>query len=150
MEILPEIFDSAGCGPNRRQARKIIAETLRHAGLNKDARQLITVSLAFVAPAEIRRLNRQHRGIDKVTDVLSFANFSSRKSFLACRESELFIGELVLCCAYIGKSAKMHKVDEMREMAFVISHGILHLLGWRHGKPMFGVQDRVMEALANK
>jgi rRNA maturation RNase YbeY len=50
-------------------------------------------------------------------------------------------GELALCLEIIASQAKKNKVIFQKELAFVLSHGVLHLLGMRHGKKMYEIQD---------
>lgn len=80
------------------------------------------LSLAFVSSVEIRKLNRCCRGIDKVTDVLSFADDGK---FSALN----FIGEIVVCPAKAKIQAKDTVSSEILRLTL---HGYLHLLGFDH------------------
>lgn len=91
----------------------------------------INLSLAIVDPSEMRRLNRRYRNKDKVTDVLSFEE----------------LNEIVICYQQAKKQAKIvgHSIDE--EMALLLVHGLLHLLGYDHQ----GKQENLkMQRLADK
>jgi len=78
-----------------------------------------SVSVAIVTESAIKKLNRQYRHKDSVTDVLSFESDSAQ-----------YLGEVVLCYKQIECQAKElnHKIDE--EFLFIFIHGLLHLLGY--------------------
>ena len=98
-----------------------------------------SVSVVFAGKEEIRRLNRKYRKKNKATDVLSF-DYSLGYNI---RGSKNITGEVILCPEIIEKSAKEHEISFREELAFVLSHGILHLLGFRHGKKMYGIQEKI-------
>src|SRR3989344_2970146 len=81
------------------------------------------VSVAFVTPEEIQKLNNRYRKKDKPTDVLSFARVSDFKD--EC-------GEVVICPAYIKEATKSSALSLKREMAKSLIHGLLHNLGYDH------------------
>ena len=76
------------------------------------------LSVAFVSGAEMKKLNRLYRGLDKTTDVLAFAG-----------EGDL-LGELVLDYAQIKRQAKSYGHSAREELVFVLVHGLLHLVGY--------------------
>lgn len=75
------------------------------------------LSIAFVGEQVIRRLNKQSRGYDKVTDILSFEGEGQD------------LGELILCYSKIVKQAPRYGQTAEQELVFILVHGILHLLG---------------------
>ena len=91
-----------------------------------------SVSIAFVSPEKIKSLNFQFRGINEVTDVLSFSPQSS--------ESEVFLadylGDCVLCFNVIENNAINNNVQVTEEVYRCIVHGILHLIGMDHKRPL--------------
>ena len=111
----------------------------------------ISVSLALVAPEEIRKINKEYRGHDEVTDVLSFAeykNIQEVKDMVVDKppkgeSGDIFLGELILCYDYIKEYADQKGIKLEKELANVVSHGILHLLGFEHGEEMFEIQNKV-------
>jgi len=107
----------------------------------------VGISLAFVSPDEIKKLNKEYRQQDSVTDILSFPEHASieelKKAALENPEEELFLGELILCYNDINEYAKKEGLNLEKELAKVFSHGILHLLGFSHGDEMFALQDVV-------
>lgn len=127
--------------------QKVAEETLAEAGFESLGNKEIFLSLALVAPEEIRRLNKEYRKYDSVTDVLSFAEYKSaaaiKKAVDNSQDVAVFLGELILCYTDIKEYARKNKIGLQKELANVVSHGVLHLLGMKHGKKMFEVQDRV-------
>ena len=89
------------------------------------------ISIALVEPKEIRRLNKDYRKKDSVTDVLSFANKNDIIEIKGRENS--FIGEIVLCPKKIRENSKEFNVDFIKELYWALTHGVLHLLGYTHG-----------------
>ncbi|MDI6777708.1 MAG: rRNA maturation RNase YbeY [Patescibacteria group bacterium] len=116
--------------------RKIVEKTL---DISKKKPGDFSISIAFVEKKEIRRLNRIYRKKDKATDVLSF----SYSSMYNKKGEALRAGELALCPEIIARNARANKVAFQKELAFVLSHGVLHLLGMKHGKKMYKIQDKI-------
>ncbi|MCX6762573.1 MAG: rRNA maturation RNase YbeY [Candidatus Moranbacteria bacterium] len=115
--------------------KKIVRKTVKLAETDLNC---FDISIVFVGEAESRKINWKYRKYDKSTDVLSF-NLNSGYN----KNGKSLEGELVLCSNVIAKNARDNKVEFLRELAFVLAHGVLHVLGWRHGKKMFEAQDRI-------
>jgi probable rRNA maturation factor len=105
-----------------RLARRVLAAEGIEAG---------ELGLAFVGPEEMRKLKRDHLGIDEPTDVLSFP-LDGRDEVPGRVPRAL--GDVVLCPAVVG--------DDWR---WPLAHGLLHLLGYDHGDEM---EARERELLA--
>ena len=96
------------------------------------------VYIQLVDGEEIRELNSAHRGIDKVTDVLSFPMMDYYRG--ECREKmpcltesgELEIGDMVICTDRAREQAREFGHSFPRECASLTVHSILHLLGFDH------------------
>ena len=88
------------------------------------------ISIALVEPEEIKELNKNHRKKDSVTDVLSFVNKNDTIEIRG--KKECFIGEIVLCPKKIRENAQEFNSDFARELYWVLIHGVLHLLGYKH------------------
>ncbi len=76
------------------------------------------VSVAFVSQAKIKELNKRYRGLNRVTDVLSFA------------DSGPSLGELIIYYPQIKQQAKKLRQTIDNELAFIFIHGLLHLAGY--------------------
>jgi probable rRNA maturation factor len=85
-----------------------------------------------------------------VTDVLSFAEFKNLKVIKTNKGKEIFLGEIILCYDDIKAYAKKNELKTEEELAKVFLHGILHLLGFRHGPKMFALQNKFLTKLKNK
>ena len=81
------------------------------------------VSIAFVNPDEIQKLNKKYRKKDKRTDVLSFERMSDFKEEFA---------EVVICPSVVREHAKDSRLSLKKELAKVVIHGLLHVLGYDH------------------
>jgi probable rRNA maturation factor len=103
----------------------------------------ISISLALVSPEEIKKLNKEYRQHDEITDILSFPEYKDLAEIRAVVDKELFLGELILCYDDVKEYAEKEGIKLEQELAKVVSHGVLHLLGFEHGADMFAVQDKV-------
>lgn len=116
---------------NRQRRRKINAKQwLEFAekalqSLGEDNQSAVIV---FVGDAAIRKLNRQFRGKNNVTDVLSFP--SKAESFEV--ENGLQLGEVVISVQRAATQAKEHGLSFSDEVKQLILHGLLHLCGYDH------------------
>jgi len=99
--------------------------------------------LVFTTDEQIQELNREFRKRDYVTDILSFES-----------EDPKCLGELVLSPAKIKRQARQHRLSFREELAYLLIHGVLHLLGYEHEKSksaarvMFEIQDKAFESLS--
>jgi probable rRNA maturation factor len=80
-----------------------------------------STTIAFVSEKTIRQLNRQFRGVDKATDVLSFP-----------AEEQLNLGDIAISVDTAAKQAKENGLRFDEEVAQLILHGLLHLSGYDH------------------
>lgn len=87
-----------------------------------------TVNIAFITDEAIRELNAEYRGIDKVTDVLSFHYFED----FAWLTTENIAGEIVLSESRIMEQSKEYNNTPEAELAKLLIHSTLHLLGYDH------------------
>ena len=88
------------------------------------------VDLSFVDPETIQRLNRDYRGIDRPTDVLSFSMVEGEYSELAGD----ILGDVIICEDVVLENAKENGILFEEELLRVIAHGTLHLLGYTHNE----------------
>jgi len=97
-------------------------------GENKKDAEL---SIALVGQGRIRALNKRYLGKNRATDVLAFGQ---NQKFPILPRDELNLGELVICLREVNKNAKRYNSTFEKELARVLIHGILHLLGYEHEK----------------
>jgi probable rRNA maturation factor len=77
----------------------------------------------------IKKLNRIYRKRDEITDVLAFGLQSKGEEFIQPPDNILHLGDVVICYQKAVKQAK-HSVK--KELAYLLIHGVLHLLGYNH------------------
>ena len=126
----------------------------------------VQVNLLVTDNEGIREFNRQYRGLDRETDVLSFPNldFEIPGDFGAAQipekeadyfdpdSKELILGDIILSGEKVLAQAEEYGHSVRREFAFLIAHSILHLCGYDHmeeeeAKTMEKLQESVLGAL---
>ena len=103
----------------------------------------LEVAIDFVSEKEIQRLNCEFRGIDRVTDVLSFPSFqidageifdeTSIEAQMSIQENGLIhFGDMAICLKQTERQAKEYGVTNEAEVKKLVIHSILHLMGYDH------------------
>ncbi len=96
----------------------------------------VYVSLVLTDDAGIARLNRQYRGIDAPTDVLSFSQLEAADPALDRPDGmPLLLGDIVISLPRAEQQAREYGHSRQRELAFLLVHGLLHLLGFDDQTP---------------
>lgn len=103
-------------------------------------------NIIFVSNKKIREINKEYRGIDKVTDVISFALEDGDTIEYEMR----VLGDIYIAIDRAYEQAEMYNHSRIREICFLTTHGILHLLGYDHieeedEKIMFAKQKELLE-----
>lgn len=91
-------------------------------------REKADLSIALVGQARIRELNKKYRKKNKATDVLAFLELKVPFQKMQA------LGEIIICPEEVSKNAKKFGFAFKKEIARVLIHGILHLLGYDHEK----------------
>ncbi len=125
--------------------RTVAIRTLEAAAFPSFLEKRIELNAVAVSEEKIRELNRTYRSKDSVTDILSFGEYQDASAIQSETASEIFIGELFFCPGFIRGAAAEDGVSLEKEMAYVFSHGVLHLLGFDHTDEMFAIQDGIAE-----
>ncbi|MCX7923514.1 MAG: rRNA maturation RNase YbeY [Clostridia bacterium] len=114
------------------------------------------ISVILVDNEMIREINNEHRKIDKATDVLSFPMADIYEGKLNENEGDydrdenlLLLGDIVISMEMVEKQAQEYGHSFERELAFLTTHGVFHLLGYDHmddeqEKRMLGKQEDVL------
>lgn len=117
------------------------------------------ISVMFTDNAEIRRLNREYRGIDRATDVLSFPLIEYDEEGYVVEEymdfnpnGEMLLGDIVISLERAAEQALEYGHSFEREVGFLAVHSMLHLLGYDHETPddeaeMFGYQREILKEM---
>ena len=101
----------------------------------------LSAEIVFADSDEIRRLNRETRGVDAVTDVLSYPSLDGIKGkkiekadFPADidENGNVFIGSIAICTARAREQAEEFGHSYERELFYLAAHGLWHLLGYDH------------------
>ena len=95
----------------------------------------VSLSVSFVGKEEIRELNKNYRGVDRQTDVLSFPLYE--RGCIPSEEeleedAELAIGDVVICEEVCEAQAKEYGHSVQREIVYLFTHSVFHLLGYDH------------------
>lgn len=121
--------------------KKVIRKTLKLAQAELNTFEL---SVVFVREAEMRKINGKYKKKNKSTDVLSFQLDLRYNKKSSKKKSKNISGEVILCPAVIAKNARENKIRFLDELTFVLSHGALHILGWKHSAKMYELQDKIV------
>ena len=122
------------------QWRKFSEQALRAIGAGKR-----NVTIVFVSDQAVRKLNREFRGKDYITDVLSFP--SEAEAFET--ENKRSLGEVVISAQRAAGQAKQNGLSFQIEVRQLILHGLLHLCGYDHETDK-GEMDRLEIKLRRK
>lgn len=124
----------------------------------------VLISVTFAGPRVMRRINRESRQIDQLTDVLSFPLLNMKEGRLSgaltaadfdwsrMPRRVLPLGDLILSLDRADEQAESFGHTIRREIAFLTVHGCLHLLGYDHQTPtedivMTSIQENVLRQL---
>ncbi len=111
------------------------------------------LSIVFVDVAAMESLHVQWMDEPGPTDVLSFPMDELRPGSIERRTPPGLLGDVVVCPEVAQAQAKSAGHSSLAEMQLLITHGILHLLGFDHAEPdehrqMFGIQDELLAGFA--
>ena len=107
------------------------------------------LSIVLTGDAEVKKLNRLYRGKNKTTDVLSFPLLEGIV-FPGDKKEVVALGDVVVSVPQTKRQAKANEKSFEAELALLVVHGILHLLGYDHvslkeEKEMFGLQNSLLK-----
>ena len=123
---------------------------LAHAG-----RKNAEIDITLADDAYLRQLNRNYRGIDAATDVLSFSMLETRDEEPEYEDpGPELLGEVVISSERAAAQAEEYGHPLERELAYLAVHGVLHLLGYDHGDPlrqqnMRAEEERILQEQAH-
>jgi len=141
---------------DKRWLRRLVKESLAVHGVDTE----VELSLLITDDATVRELNKEYRGKDKTTDVLSFAldadkHTDAAAGFVMPPGEEVHLGEVIVSYPKAAEQAaeRNHAVED--EMALLVVHGVLHLLGYDHDRPtrerkMRSLEQRVLSAVQGR
>lgn len=138
-----KINDAYGYPKKYGYLKKVIKNTLKEEKVKK-----AVFSITFIGEKEIQEMNKSYRGIDRVTDVISFA---FEDAGITIKKTFRVLGEIYICIPKMIEQANTYGHSEKRELSFLTVHGLLHLLGYDHlskdeEKIMFTKQELILNA----
>jgi len=110
--------------------REVVVKLAR-AALDRIGHQDAALTITFIRDRAMRRLNRDYRGIDKPTDVLSFT-YHEGEEIVAPEMESRHLGDVVISVETAGRYARELGLTFDREIAHLVIHGALHLAGYDH------------------
>jgi len=127
--------------------RSIAEQILVAQGIGPNAE----LSVVITGQEGIRELNRDYRGKDEPTDVLAFAMVVAEEGkgdvpFVTAPDGILHFGEVIISYPQAAIQAEERRHSIKREIAILLIHGVLHLLGYEHDKPELGRKMRAKES----
>jgi probable rRNA maturation factor len=136
MEINVLIEEDLEVGPDIDWLQRIVEKTLVAENMPGN----VEISLVIVGQQRMRELNREYRGQDRPTDVLSFAmNEKAAEeeptAFIGPPDGLIHLGEVIISYPQAIIQAREQGHSIKKEMAVLIVHGVLHILGYDHEKP---------------
>ena len=126
------------------------ARCLSLEGFDEEEQERTEISVTFADGEEIRTLNREYRDTDRVTDVLSFPQFDDLNDLPDF--GDICLGDVVICRDRAAEQAEEFGHSFEREIIYLFTHSILHLLGYDHMEPsdkreMRAREEEVMDFL---
>ncbi|MDD6892961.1 MAG: rRNA maturation RNase YbeY [Lactobacillus sp.] len=150
-----EIYDQTDDQAVSQSQLQLAHDILDYAAKYLELKDNTEISLTFVHNPQIRKLNAQYRGVDRATDVLSFALEDDSDDSPILLDPELAaqipenLGDLFISIDKVAEQARFlgHSAD--RELGFLIVHGFLHLNGYDHEQKddeekMFKLQEEIL------
>ena len=106
----------------------------------------VMFNVIIIDNEQIHRINKEYRGIDRPTDVISFA-LEDDETFI--KTDKRILGDIYISIDKARQQAEEYGHKLLRELCFLTIHGILHLLGYDHmtkedEEVMFGLQERIL------
>ncbi|AST06741.1 rRNA maturation RNase YbeY [Anoxybacillus flavithermus] len=130
----------------------LIEQLLQHAAKEEHVPDEAEVSVTFVDNEKIREINRDYRGKDQPTDVISFALEEMGEEEIAIVGADVppVLGDIIISVPKAREQAEQYGHSFMRELGFLAVHGFLHLLGYDHEteeeeKVMFAKQEQLLQ-----
>ncbi|HBF67981.1 MAG TPA: hypothetical protein DDW20_01500 [Firmicutes bacterium] len=126
----------------------VFNELMKKTFLRLNIKSNYVVDVTICDNAFIHEINRDYRGVDRPTDVISFAFFDDKEE----KASDIIptsLGEIIISYEKAEEQAVLYGHTVKREMSFLFVHGLLHLLGYDHMKTedekiMFGLQNEIL------
>ncbi len=151
MNVKLDYIDYANVPITKKSLEKLAIETLRLSRYGKYLENKeVHLDVAVISEDEIKRVNNSYRQKNSVTDVISVGEYSDEKKIITEKNKQIELGEILLCWSDIKKNATIQHTGMIYEFIYVYTHGILHLLGYKHCEEMFSLQKRISAEFCEK
>lgn len=131
---------------------QLITDVLELASTVESTPQNSEISITIVSDEEIREINREYRGVDRATDVISFEMQDDLEDLPLDVQHQVgnMLGDIVVSIDRAKEQATEYNHSVEREVGFLVVHGFLHLLGYTHDteeeeKQMFAKQKEILD-----
>lgn len=115
--------------------KKVIEQCYEEEGI-ENSKLYITVTLT--TPDNIKKINKQYRGLDKATDVLSFPMFEKEELIQKIENKDYahedVLGDIIISIERVEEQAIEYNHSFERELSYMLVHGFYHLMGYDHIK----------------
>ncbi|CAI2603892.1 Endoribonuclease YbeY [Apilactobacillus kunkeei] len=150
-----EIYDKTKDGVDQKYI-DLVEDVLQFASKALELKDNTEMSVTFVNNDEIKEINSKYRGVDRATDVISFAIEDGDDDFPLIMDDEMAaeipenIGDIFVSIDKVAEQAEFLDHSYERELGFLVVHGFLHLNGYDHMKQededvMFPLQRNIMD-----
>ncbi|TMS99217.1 rRNA maturation RNase YbeY [Apilactobacillus kunkeei] len=150
-----EIYDKTKDGVDQKYI-DLVEDVLQFASRALELKDNTEMSVTFVNNDEIKEINSKYRGVDRATDVISFAIEDGDDDFPLIMDDEMAaeipenIGDIFVSIDKVAEQAEFLDHSYERELGFLVVHGFLHLNGYDHMRQededvMFPLQRKIMD-----
>ncbi len=129
--------------------QNIVEMVLEEQNINVDE---VTVSITSATKEEIKAINSKYRGIEKETDVLSFPIFTAQELDDISKQKDdnkkikiIELGDIIICLDIVKVQAVSYNTGIFRELLYMITHGMCHLVGYDHIEESDKIKMRALE-----
>ena len=151
MQLELDLLDETGTLSD--ETLEIISKMLQHAANLEGIDPGSELSVSFITNAEIQEINRDYRGKDTPTDVISFAmeELGEGEMDIKIEGAPRLLGDILISVERAKEQASDYGHSEERELGFLAIHGFLHLLGYDHleeeeEKEMTKKQEEILQS----
>jgi len=155
-----ELYDQTVAGA-RTEDLQLVRELIALAGKTLKLRDDTEVSVTLMNNDAIQKINEEYRGVDRPTDVISFAMHDDDEDDLIVMDPEmaaempLNLGDIMISVDKVDEQAAFLKHSRERELGYLVVHGFLHLNGYDHMQPadetaMFALQRKILDSYGLK
>jgi probable rRNA maturation factor len=125
--------------------RQAVKLTLVHTGISSP----VELGLVIAGDDTVHELNRNYRCVDRTTDVIAFSlseRGADAQPFITPPDDIIYLGEVIISYPQAKRQAEEQHHPLEKELALLVAHGVLHLLGYDHEFPEQAEKMRSMEA----